>query len=376
MRWTLAGLIAVGLGLVGAGPSAKADLQHNITAKRAALDALQASIARDTAEIHSGSAGLLRAERRLAVTRSALAARQAELTSVENQLLTARDHLTAVENRLARSSSALERNLVATYEGYTPDVFSVVVESHGFNDLLNRIDFLHIAAQHDAAVVGDARAARIAVTREANSLGVLEARDQKLAAVVAGQNNEAQALEAALYSRHAAILTALANTAGQAGAVRAGLAALQKREASIVGQAAPGLGSIRVNTGGMVQPPPGAPAAVGEVMAAGNAIASLPYLYGGGHGSFHANAYDCSGSVSYALAAAGLVSAPLTSGGFETWGDPGPGKWITVWANAGHVFMYVAGWRFDTVALSQGGTRWSQSGTGTGGYVARHPPGL
>lgn len=317
------------------------------------------------------------AERRLAVTRSALAARQAELTSVENQLLAARDHLTAVENRLARSSSALERNLVATYEGYTPDVFSVVVESHGFNDLLNRIDFLHIAAQHDAAIVGDARAARIAVTREADSLGVLEGRDQKLAAVVAAQNNEAAALETALYSRHAAILTARAKTAGQAGAVRAGLAALQKREASIVGQAAPGLGSsIRVNAGGMVQPPPDAPAAVGQVMAAGNAIASLPYLYGGGHGSFHANAYDCSGSVSYALAAAGLVSAPLTSGGFETWGDPGPGKWITVWANAGHVFMYVAGWRFDTVALSEGGTRWSQSGTGTGGYVARHPPGL
>ena len=126
----------------------------------------------------------------------------------------------------------------------------------------------------------------------------------------------------------------------------------------------------------MVQPPPGAPAAIGQVMAAGNAIATLPYLYGGGHASFHADAYDCSGSVSYALAAAGLVSAPMTSGAFESWGDPGPGKWITVWANAGHVFMYVAGWRFDTVALAYGGTRWSQSATGTDGYVARHPPGL
>jgi peptidoglycan hydrolase CwlO-like protein len=374
-RW-LAGLVALGLGLVAVGPSAHADLQHSITARRAALDALHAAISRDTAEIQSGSAGLLRAERRLALTRSALAARQAELTAVENQLIAARDHLTAVENRLARSSTALERNLVATYEGYTPDVFSVVVESHGFNDLLNRIDFLHIAAQHDATIVGDARAARVAVTRQASSLGVLEQRDQKLAAAVQAQNDQAAALETALYSRHAAILTARANTAGQAGAVRAELAGLQKREAAVVGQAAPGLGSIRVNTGGMVQPPPGAPAAVGQVMAAGNAIASLPYLYGGGHGSFHANAYDCSGSVSYALAAAGLVSAPLTSGGFESWGEPGPGKWITVWANAGHVFMYVAGWRFDTVALSQGGTRWSQSASGTGGYVARHPPGL
>jgi len=369
-------MAAFGLGLVGVGSSAHADLQRSIDAKRAALTDLRAAIAKDTAEIHSGSAGLLRAERRLAATRSALAAREAELTGVENQLLVARDHLTAVENRLARSTRALEGNLVATYEGYAPDVFSVVVESQGFTDLLNRIDFLHIAAQHDADIVGNARAARIAVTGQANSLGVLERRDQKLAAAVVAQNNQATALETALYDRRAAIVSARASTLGQAGGIRAELAALQKREASIVGQAAPGLGAIHVNTGGMVQPPPGAPGAVGQVMAAGNAIASLPYLYGGGHASFHANAYDCSGSVSYALAAAGLVSAPLTSGAFESWGDPGPGKWITVWANAGHVFMYVAGWRFDTVALSQGGTRWSQSGSGTGGYVARHPPGL
>ncbi len=375
-RRAVAGIAALGLGLIAGGPTARADLQQSIDAKRAALDSLHAAIARETAQIDSGSAGLSAAERRLAATRSALSARQAELTAVDGQLIAARDHLTAVENRLARSSSALERNLVATYEGYTPDVFSVVVESRGFNDLLDRIDFLHIAAEHDAAIVGNARAARIAVTRQANSLGVLEQRDQKLAAAVAAQNNQALALETALYDRHAAILAARANTAGQAGTVRSELAALQKREAAIVGQAAPGLGAIRIDTGGMVQPPPGAPAAVGQVMAAGNAIASLPYLYGGGHGSFHANAYDCSGSVSYALAAAGLVSAPLTSGGFESWGDPGPGKWITVWANAGHVFMYVAGWRFDTVALSQGGTRWSQSASGTAGYVARHPPGL
>jgi peptidoglycan hydrolase CwlO-like protein len=367
---------ALALGLVTVGTSAHADLQGSIGQKRAALDALHAAIAKDTAEIHSGSAGLLHAEGRLSVTRSALAARVAQLNAVGQQLIAARDHLTAVENRLAEATTALEGNLVATYEGATPDVLSVVVEAHGFSDLLNRIDFLHIAAQHDADIVGNARAARIAVTKQASSLGALEVRDQKLAAVVQAQNDQATALETALYNQHAAILTARATKAGQAQGLNAQLAALQKREASIVGQAAPGLGAIQIDTGGMVQPPPGAPAAIGEVMAAGNAIATLPYLYGGGHASFHANAYDCSGSVSYALAAAGLVSSPLTSGAFESWGDPGPGKWITVWANAGHVFMYVAGWRFDTVALSSGGTRWSQSATGTGGYVARHPPGL
>ena len=126
----------------------------------------------------------------------------------------------------------------------------------------------------------------------------------------------------------------------------------------------------------MVQAPPGAPAAVAQVIAAGNAIATLPYIYGGGHASFHADGYDCSGSVSYALAAAGLVSSPMVSGQFEGWGDPGPGRWITIYANAGHVWMEVAGWRFDTVALAEGGTRWSRGGGEFAGFVVRHPPGL
>jgi len=136
------------------------------------------------------------------------------------------------------------------------------------------------------------------------------------------------------------------------------------------------VGGISVNPGGMVQPPTGAPTAVGQVMAAGNAIATLPYIWGGGHGSFQANGYDCSGSVSYALAAAGLLSSPLDSTGFESWGDPGAGRWITVYANADHAWMTVAGWRFDTVALASGGTRWSQSTADPSGFVVRHPPGL
>ena len=120
----------------------------------------------------------------------------------------------------------------------------------------------------------------------------------------------------------------------------------------------------------------GSEGAVGRVIAAGNEIATRPYVYGGGHGSFHADGYDCSGSVSYALAAAGLVSSPMVSGDFENWGDPGPGRWITIYANAGHVWMEVAGWRFDTVALAEGGTRWAHGGGEFAGFVVRHPAGL
>jgi hypothetical protein len=147
------------------------------------------------------------------------------------------------------------------------------------------------------------------------------------------------------------------------------LAALLARQARIASAAVP------VNVNGAVQPPAGAPAAVARVIAAGNAIAGLPYRYGGGHGSFHDNAYDRSGSVSYALAAGGLLSSPLDSTGFESWGAPGPGRWITVYANSGHAFMMVAGWRFDTGALGSG-TRWQHSQRSTAGFVARHPPGL
>ena len=78
----------------------------------------------------------------------------------------------------------------------------------------------------------------------------------------------------------------------------------------------------------------------------------------------------------YALAAAGLVSSPLDSTAFESWGDAGPGRWITVYANAGHAYMVVAGWRFDTSALSSGGTRWTHAQRSSAGFVARHPPGL
>ena len=133
---------------------------------------------------------------------------------------------------------------------------------------------------------------------------------------------------------------------------------------------------IRTNAGGFAQPPAGAPAAVGLVIAAGNAIAGLPTSTAAATRGFKGSAYDCSGSISYALAAAGLVSSPMASGPFMSWGEAGPGKWITVYANAGHAFMVVGGWRFDTSALRGGGTRWTQQMRPTGGFVARHPPGL
>jgi cell wall-associated NlpC family hydrolase len=114
---------------------------------------------------------------------------------------------------------------------------------------------------------------------------------------------------------------------------------------------------------------------IGRVIAAGEEIATRPYQWGGGHGSFQSAGYDCSGSVSYALHGGGLLSSPLDSTGFESYGEAGPGSHITIYANSQHVYMVVDGRRFDTVAQSEGGSRWSSSMTSTGGYVVRHPAG-
>ena len=109
---------------------------------------------------------------------------------------------------------------------------------------------------------------------------------------------------------------------------------------------------------GVALPPLEAPEAVKQIIEAGNGIARTPYMWGGGHGKWQDTGYDCSGSVSFVLAAAGLLSGPLASGPLMSWGEPGKGKWVTIYANDGHVFLEVAGIRFDTSAQRVTGSRW------------------
>jgi cell wall-associated NlpC family hydrolase len=115
---------------------------------------------------------------------------------------------------------------------------------------------------------------------------------------------------------------------------------------------------------------------VARVIAAADEIATRPYVFGGGHGSFSSSGYDCSGSVSYALHGGGLLSSPEDSTSLESFGAPGPGQHITIYANSGHAFMVIDGKRFDTVALSESGSRWSGGMASTSGFVVRHPEGL
>lgn len=131
----------------------------------------------------------------------------------------------------------------------------------------------------------------------------------------------------------------------------------------------------------LADPPVGAPAKVGAIINAGNQVARKPYVYGGGHGGgpeglFTDTAYDCSGSVSYALAAAGLVDSPMDSSSLARYGRAGRGRWVTIYANAGHAWMVVAGLRFDTVGRASHGSRWQSATRSTAGFTVRHPPGL
>lgn len=139
----------------------------------------------------------------------------------------------------------------------------------------------------------------------------------------------------------------------------------------------PVAGGFSVGGDGTIPIPQNVPEAVQRVIAGGNAIADFPYIWGGGHASFVANGYDCSGSVSYALAAGGLLNAPLVSGELASWGAPGPGKWITIYANDGHTFMDVDGMWFDTAGRSGPyASRWLVSTPPLAGYAVRHPPGF
>lgn len=142
------------------------------------------------------------------------------------------------------------------------------------------------------------------------------------------------------------------------------------------------LNRAAIDANGLAVIPENAPAKLIAMMHAANDVARKPYVYGGGHGRnpkeiWRDSAYDCSGSISYALAAAGYIEGPMASGPMMTWGEKGPGKWVTIFANEEHAFMVVAGLRFDTSGRQRTGTRWQPAGARSyAGFVVRHPKGL
>jgi len=140
---------------------------------------------------------------------------------------------------------------------------------------------------------------------------------------------------------------------------------------------------------GTAAAPADAPPQVQQAIWAANLIQDMPYVYGGGHGDFDDDGYDCSGTVSYALHGAGLLDQALDSGSFMKWGEKGPGTWITVYTNPGHAYAVIAGLRLDTSAASvtrsntrkfkkalERGPRWRPTMRSARGFKARHPLGF
>jgi peptidoglycan hydrolase CwlO-like protein len=371
--------------------TSSADLSNQITANKSTAQSLQSEITAETAQIQKTTNGVAVAQARYSMIEARLETSVHELQNVQTRLMAARDKLLTLERKLTIASNALSANLRTEYEDGSPNLVDVILNANGFSTLLDQVEFMKRVSQQDAQIVSFTKASRAKVITETIQLGTYEQRDKALTDNILSQRNQAAAFQGALLKQQivqesertgkknklAHVDAQIQTDQSKLNEIEAAAAAVAKQSAAQVDTAVNvQAGGLAINTGAIVTPPAGAPAAVDEMIAAGNAIATLPYIWGGGHGSFQALGYDCSGSTSFVLNAAGLLSAPEVSGDFESYGDPGPGKWVTIYANAGHVWMEIAGWRFDTVALAEDGTRWSQGGGEFSGFVVRHPPGL
>ena len=177
-----------------------------------------------------------------------------------------------------------------------------------------------------------------------------------------------RAVAAALLT--AAALAVLAPVASAATKVNNGGVAAQTEPTDAPGAVA------TVDKFGIAHAPAGAPRAVKAAITAGNRIQGKPYVWGGGHGKWESRGYDCSGTVSFALHAAGLLRAPLDSSDFMKWGQRGRGEWITIYTNPGHAWMVIAGLRLDTAGPGESGPRWRTVPGSTRGFRVRHPLGF
>src|SRR4051812_9566035 len=345
---------------------------------RGAAARLKAAVAQEEAKIADTREGLADAESRLAVLDARARKRRQQLADTQDKLVATRVRLTRLEKKQATAEDLLAANLRHTYMDGEPSFSTVVLNADGFSDLVERFEFLRRVARRNASVLGDTRDARVKVKGMTNDLTKLRTTYARLTREADEDRNRADAIRSALLNREQDQLRKRNGTAAKLASVRGRIAAIERRQAAaarrvaMAASAANAAPSMSANTGGGGG---GGGDVVGRVVAAANQIAATPYVWGGGHGGA-SGGYDCSGSISYALAAGGLLNGALDSTGFMSWGDAGPGRRITVFAHAGHAFMIVDGRRFDTSALSGGGTRWTSAGRSTAGFVARHPPGL
>jgi peptidoglycan hydrolase CwlO-like protein len=348
------------------GQSAIGDPASKIEQKQSELSRIQSTTGSLQSQIGSMNARvdrLIGEESRLRQAQAAaqheLDQKQAELDQATAQLNAEKAELARVRAKLQKAVGALEQLLVEMYKSNDPDLTAVIMQSASWSDLLTRAEYVDHIRTYDNEVVARVRGLRDQITALVNQL---QATQHQIAAQHAQIAQQQSQLVAARNARQ--------------GVLNALLAKERQIQTDLSNIPAPA-GHATLDSNGDAIPPSNAPLAVRAAIEAANQIDDLPYIWGGGHGSFTSSGYDCSGAVSFMLHGGGFLSSPLDSTGLEVWGEPGGGNWITVFANSGHAWAYVAGLRWDTGGPGGGnGPRWSTvMRDDTSSFVARHPAG-
>jgi peptidoglycan hydrolase CwlO-like protein len=384
------------LAVRGAASAPAKDLEEKFDAAQGKLahvrkseSALSESIAAQNREIDAMIGEVSALRQKQAEVAGELAQKQGELETATAELEADKRRLARIRARLHRALGVLRSRLVAIYESGRPDVVNLVLDSSSWSDLDARAGYLNQIREYDNSVAGRVKGlrdqAKAAVRRMAAERRQVKSARDAIATKereVAQARQEAEARFAELKEAQAARRSQLEALESQAQALSDNLASISE-QLSAAGSPAPAATEPAPLTPGesasyisesQASVPSEAPPAIAGAIEAANSIATTPYIWGGGHGSFESSGYDCSGAVSFALHGGGFLESPLDSTGLETWGDPGSGKWITVYANAEHAWMIVAGLAFDTVGGP--GPRWHSSPVdSTEGFIARHPPG-
>lgn len=363
--------------------------QGKLSKVREGQSSLSATIEEQNKAIDAMLGEVSRLRQRQLALEGELAAKQGELDRASAKLAAEKRRLARIRARLRRALGVLRRRLVAIYETGSPDVLSVVVDSSNWSQVNARAEYLSRVQDYDDAVAERVKGLRDEAKAAVRRMAAIRRQLKAARDAIAAKEREAAAARRQAAARFADLKAAQAQRRRRLESLESREQALSDNLATISSQIAsagsgappaaapapltPGQSADYIS-GSQASVPSGAPPAVAAAIEAANSIATTPYVWGGGHGSFESSGYDCSGSVSFALHGGGFLDSPLDSTGLETWGEAGAGQWITVYANSGHAWAMIAGLAFDTSGGA--GPRWHPSPvSSTAGFVARHPPG-
>lgn len=383
-----------------------ADKRDELSALESRQDSIEQELAASNGQINDLIAAVSEAREREEAVADELNQVEARLDEASQELSEGREHLAKVRQDLRRAVDELGDVLVGIYKSGEMDMVKLLVESAAWEDSSVDSAYLDRVREYQSGTVARVKDLRTDVEESVAHLadvreGVAEDRNQLAARrdLLADERSSLEAQEAELAAARSSRRDTLSRLAGRQGDLEDEIdSALAREQASIppalpsdntdsdevaappVSAPAPAGSTATLNADGTATPPADAPPQVVAVIEAANSIEDKPYLWGGGHGGFEMDTgYDCSGAISFALNAAGLIEAPLDSTGFTYWGEAGEGNWITVYGNSGHAYAVIAGLRWDTSGTGGSGVSWSTTTTSfqpVSAFTARHPAGF